>query len=244
LLDIVRIVWLLGSRTANRELIPRGRLGPPETREGSIAGAKRRNIDCNPRAASVFLQQMTAFLRAFKGLKRRLASVWSSSRRGGAPGTWSEGFDRQKSRVDRGAEVDVCQHDGRRPNPRRAAGLPMTETDLKSDHAGGDGRFQLPYTRLSPLNSTQPAVISTQPAVISTQPASFLLSLRPNPPRTGANWRLLLQRKNSLWRRNREGSGFRLGTAHGVKRQACIRALMCLRLRLRSGRVLAPFEWK
>src|SRR5258707_8602253 len=49
--------------------------------------------------------------------------------------------------------------------------LPMTETDLESDHAGGDGRFQLPYTRLSPLNSTQPAVISTQPAIIFTQPA-------------------------------------------------------------------------
>jgi hypothetical protein len=42
--------------------------------------------------------------------------------------------------------------------------LPMAETDLESDHAGGDGRFQLPYTRLSPLNSTQPAVIYTQPA--------------------------------------------------------------------------------
>ena len=26
----------------------------------------------------------------------------------------------------------------------------MTETDLESDHAGGDGRFQLPYTRLGP----------------------------------------------------------------------------------------------
>jgi hypothetical protein len=55
----------------------------------------------------------------------------------------------------------------------------MTETDLESDHVGGDGRFQLPYTRLSPLNSTQPAVISTQPAVIYTQPA-------PEPARTGA----------------------------------------------------------
>ncbi len=187
---------------------------------------------------------MTAFLRAFKGLKRRLASVWSSSRRGGAPGTWSEGFDRQKSRVDRGAEVDVCQHDGRRPNPRRAAGLPMTETDLKSDHAGGDGRFQLPYTRLSPLNSTQPAVISTQPAVISTQPASFLLSLRPNPPGQVPIGVYSCSGRTRSGVETGRGAGFLLGTAHGVKRQACIRALMCLRLRLRSGWVLAPFEWK
>jgi hypothetical protein len=62
--------------------------------------------------------------------------------------------------------------------------LPMTATDLESDHAGGDGRFQLPYTRLIPLNSTQPAIISTQPAVISTQPA-------PKPVGTGAHRRLL-----------------------------------------------------
>ena len=47
----------------------------------------------------------------------------------------------------------------------------MTETDLESDHAGGDGRFQLPYTRLGPqFHST--GIISTQPAVISTQPAA------------------------------------------------------------------------
>jgi hypothetical protein len=39
----------------------------------------------------------------------------------------------------------------------------MTETDLESDHADGDGRFQLPNTRVSPLNSTQLAVISNQP---------------------------------------------------------------------------------
>src|SRR5258705_8274192 len=52
----------------------------------------------------------------------------------------------------------------------------MTETDLESDHAVGDGRFQLPYTRLSPLNSTQPAVIYTQPA---PEPASATDSNRP-----------------------------------------------------------------
>jgi hypothetical protein len=30
--------------------------------------------------------------------------------------------------------------------------LPTTETNLESDHASGDGRFQLPHMRLSPSN--------------------------------------------------------------------------------------------
>jgi hypothetical protein len=51
--------------------------------------------------------------------------------------------------------------EGRTLRERRR--LPMTETDLESDHADGDGRFQLPNTRVSPLNSTQLAVISNQP---------------------------------------------------------------------------------
>ena len=42
----------------------------------------------------------------------------------------------------------------------------MAETDLESDHAGGDGRFQLPYTRLSPS--------------IPLNRLSFTLNRRPN----------------------------------------------------------------
>ena len=44
----------------------------------------------------------------------------------------------------------------------------MAETDLESNHAGGDGRFQLPYTRLSPS--------------IPLNRLSFPLNRRPNPP--------------------------------------------------------------
>ena len=65
----------------------------------------------------------------------------------------------------------------------------MTETDLESDHAGGDGRFQLPYTRLSPsipLNRLSfPLNRLSFPLNQLSFPLnrlSFRLNRRPNPP--------------------------------------------------------------
>ena len=51
----------------------------------------------------------------------------------------------------------------------------MTETDLESDHAAGDGRFQLPYTRLSP------SIPLNRPSIPLNR-LSFTLNRRPNPP--------------------------------------------------------------
>jgi hypothetical protein len=58
----------------------------------------------------------------------------------------------------------------------------MTETDLESDHAGGDGRFQPPYTCLVPSIPLNRLSFPLNQLSFPLNRLSFTLNRRPNPP--------------------------------------------------------------
>jgi hypothetical protein len=64
--------------------------------------------------------------------------------------------------------------------PASCRRLPTTETNLESDHASGDGRFQLPHMRLSPSNPLKQLSFPLNRLSFPLNRLSFPLNPAPN----------------------------------------------------------------